>query len=76
MKEYRYINNYEITPDEIAKTLVKLADFGNDIESENQAATDLENALYYLDAIAQNEYNNDYFRTFYNVLAKITDKYN
>lgn len=74
MNEHRYVNNYEVMPDDIANALVKLVDFGNDTESENQAKDHLTDALYYLDAICQNKYNSDYFRTFYNVLATIADK--
>ena len=32
---------------------------------------DIENALYNLKAYAQNEYNSDYWRTFYNLLQVI-----
>ena len=35
--------------------------------------TDQEEAIYQLKAIASNEYNSDYYRTFWNVLQKITD---
>ena len=34
---------------------------------------DVENALYYLKTAAENEYNHDYFRVFYNVLCEITE---
>ena len=34
---------------------------------------EVEEALYQLQAVAENEYNADYYRTFWNVLQKITD---
>ena len=71
--DYRKVDGYEVHPLDITEKLVALANFGNDAESENQAKTDLENALYYLDTICQNSLNSDYFRTFYNVLAMITE---
>ena len=38
---------------------------------KEEVIADIENALYYLKAIAQNEYNADYFRTFWNLLQII-----
>ena len=34
---------------------------------------EVEEALYQLQAVAENEYNADYYRTFWNVLQKITN---
>ena len=71
---YRKIDGYEIHPADIAHRLVIMADFGNDTEAANTAEEHLTDALYHLDTVASNKYNNDYFRTFYNILAMITDK--
>lgn len=43
-------------------------------ETRQKDIEDIENALYYLKAITQNEYNNRYFTTFYNALILIFDK--
>lgn len=69
-------NNFEIEkfPDEIANKLFELAkdmDFQDYEEEKKQILSDLENALYYLKAIAENPYNNEYFRTFYRILENI-----
>jgi hypothetical protein len=66
--------SYEIHPEDIAEKLTQLADFGNDTESEERAKKDLLDAIYYLDTLCQNENNSNYFRTFYNVLARITEE--
>ena len=55
-------------PDEISEALCKLA---NTVGKED----DCKEALYHLKAIAENKYNNDYFRTLYRVLEAITDSY-
>lgn len=51
--------------------LVKDMDFADYEENEEQTKKDIENALYNLKAYAQNEYNPDYWRTFYNLLQLI-----
>lgn len=66
-------NGYEVHPEDIAEKLTRLADFGNDTEAEERAKSDILDAVYHLDAICQNEYNADYFRTFYNVLARVAE---
>jgi hypothetical protein len=40
---------------------------------DDEVKEDLENALYCIDAMAQNEYNKDYWRTLYNVLIAISE---
>lgn len=49
-------------------------DFEDYEETKQKDIEDIENALYYLKAITQNEYNNKYFTTFYNALILIFDK--
>lgn len=69
-------NNFKIEkfPDEIANKLFELAkdmDFQDYEEEKKQILSDLENALYYLKAVAENPYNNECFRTFYRILENI-----
>ena len=40
-------------------------------EAKEQTIKEIENFLYHLKALAQNEYNYEYFKTFYNLLQKI-----
>lgn len=56
---------------EIAEILFENAkdmDFADYEDDKEQIINDLENAIYYLKTIAKNEYNQEYFRTFYNTL--------
>ena len=57
--------------EEIAIVLSKLASGDNTTNVET--VKDLIEVLYNLEAIANNEYNADYYRTFWNVLQKITN---
>jgi len=63
-----YQRFYENSPAEIAEALQTIAG----TPAETQSA--LSEGVYYLQAIAQNHYNNDYFRVLYNVLQIITEK--
>lgn len=56
---------------EIATVLSQLTSGNNTTDVET--VKDLIEVLYNLEAIANNEYNADYYRTFWNVLQKITD---
>ncbi len=67
-----YLDNIQ----ETAKALYQLSidmDYSDYSETLTETLTDIENALYYLKAICQNEYNNDYFRTFARCLDLITE---
>lgn len=57
--------------EEIATALCRLSS-GNDTV-DVKTMKDVGETIYYLKAIASNEYNADHFRTFWNVLQKITD---
>lgn len=60
--------------EEIAENLYESAkdmDYMDYEEEKEQIISDLENALYYLKAICENEYNKEYFRTFYKILENI-----
>lgn len=59
------MNNY---PDDIAQALCKMVGVTDETEIK-----DCTEALYQLHAIAQNEYNSDFYRTFYAVLSKLTE---
>ena len=64
----------ERSAEEVAEKLYELAkdmDYMDYEDEEEQIKADIENAIYHLKAIAQNEYNADYFRTFYNILQRI-----
>ena len=64
----------EKSPQEIAERLYELAkdmDYMDYEEEEEQIKADIENAIYHLRAVAKNEYNFDYFRTFWNILQRI-----
>ena len=63
-----YHNHYYNSPAEIAEALQTIA------EAPEEAREDLTNALYNLQAIAQNGHNYDYYRVLYNVLQIITEK--
>lgn len=57
--------------EEIATVLCRLSSGNATVNDETMK--DTKEALYQLKAIASNEYNSDYYRTFWNVLQKITD---
>ena len=67
------MNDYiiEKSPQEIALTLYELIKDMDYEEEKEQVLSDIENALYYLKAIADNKYNADYFRTFYKALERL-----
>lgn len=61
------MGNIEYYPEEIAETLCGLAyEY-----PEEKVVKDCEDAIAYIKTIAENPYNNEYFRTFYKVLDKM-----
>ena len=61
-------------PQEIAERLYELAqdmDWADYEEEKEEIIKQLEDCSYYLKAVAQNPYNSEYFRTFYNILQRI-----
>lgn len=64
----RYPENCYYDISDIAEQLIELSN----LDMPEELKTELENALYWIRSAAQNEYNNDYFRVFYNVLLVIT----
>lgn len=71
MKEYRKIDGYEVHPTDIAFAISKMRP--DTINGINEDMTDLEEAIYQLDAICQNENNANFYRVLYQYLAKYTD---
>lgn len=57
--------------EEIATVLGKLSSENDAVDAKT--LEDLTEAVYQLKMIADNEYNSDYYRTFWNVLQKVTD---
>ncbi len=57
--------------EEIAAVLCRLSSANAIVDVETM--NDVEEAIYHLKTIASNEYNSDYYRTFWNVLQEITD---
>ena len=57
--------------EDIATVLCELSSGDGTVNMETMK--EVEEALYQLQAVAENEYNADYYRTFWNVLQKITD---
>lgn len=66
LKQYRENSYYNI--EDIAEQLIKLSN----LDMPEGLKEELETALYNLKAMAENKYNNDYFRVLYNVLLVIT----
>lgn len=64
--------NYKYEVSEIAEKLCNMTKKYNVPSTEN-IITDVTNALYELEAMTQNEYNKNYWRTFYQVLQDIID---
>lgn len=57
-------------PGDLANVIMKLSGAAG-TENAETIRDDLENALYYLMACAENEYNKDYFRTIWHELQRI-----
>ena len=62
----------EYYPDEIAEALCDLCKKELGYKPDGQDYEDCREALYQLMATCQNNYNAEYFRTLYKVLAKVT----
>ena len=65
---------YKIDTFEIANKLYELAkdmDYMDYEEEKEQIIQEIEQGVYYIKTIAENEHNADYFRTFYNILERL-----
>ena len=70
MENEKILDGYNIDNYDITALICKLAGI-----KDNKYITDIDEVIYQLLAHAQNPYNKDYWRTFYNALILITDKY-
>lgn len=70
MTNAKILDNYNIDNFDISALICKLSGITNETH-----ANEITEVLYQLQAHAQNEYNRDMWRTFYNALILITDKY-
>ena len=66
MKQFRETSSYDCN--DIAEKLIELSN----LEDDGMLRPDLAEALHQIKAIAQNPYNSDYYRIFYNILLVIT----
>lgn len=57
---------------DIAEKLIELSNLRSNVEDPDALYKDVEEALYQINAIAQNPYNKDFYRVLYNVLLAIT----
>ena len=65
---------YKIDTFEIANKLYELAkdmDWMDYEEEKERTINEIEQGIYYIRTMAENEYNADYFRTFYNILERL-----
>lgn len=67
LKTYNENSYYDI--EDIVEQLMALTT----LKQSEELKEELKNAVYYLKALAENKYNVDYFRVFYNVLLAITE---
>lgn len=65
MKQY---NTSYYDSNDITNALLTISGAPDEIREE------LENAVYYLQAAAQNSYNHDYFRVIYNTMLMIAER--
>lgn len=66
--------NFEKYPRELAESIynaTKDMDYMDYEDEKELVLSDLENALYYLKTICENEHNENYFRTFYRILERL-----
>lgn len=66
LKRFREASYYDCS--DIAEKLIELSN----LDDDGGLGEELLNALYQIKAMAQNPYNSDYYRIFYNVLLAIT----
>lgn len=68
MEELRKYNESYFDSNDITSALLTLSG------APEEAREETENAIYYINAAAQNPYNKDYFRVLYNLLLMIAEK--
>ncbi len=57
---------------DIVEKLIELSNLRSNVEDPDTLYKDVEEALYQINAIAQNPYSKDFYRVLYNVLFAIT----
>lgn len=62
----------EYYPEEIAAVLMNLAGEEFVMDDEGRPESEYTEALYTLLAICENKYNNEYYRSFYRLLERVT----
>lgn len=70
LRKYNEAADYD--SGDIAAKLIELSNLRPNVEDSDALYKDVEEALYQINAIAQNPYNKDFYRVFYNVLLAIT----
>jgi hypothetical protein len=70
--EKTYLDDIEATAKALYQHSIDM-DYADYEEQQNDTLTDLQEALWQIKAIAQNEYNNDFWRTFARCLDLITE---
>ena len=71
----KYYSDYETAhPVDIARAFCKIADHTEDSETDGGIYQDILEVCYILQTYAQNNYNPDFWRVFYNVLTIIANK--
>ena len=69
LRKYRENAYYDI--EDVVEKLIQMSNLEAYKNLYNGLRNDLKSALYDLEAMAQNEYNADYYRTLYNILLVI-----
>lgn len=69
MEELKVYQESYFDTNDITSALLKLSG------APEEAREEIESAVYYIDAAAQNKYNHDYFRVLYNILLMIGEKH-
>lgn len=70
LKKYNEASYYDCN--DIAEKLIELSNLRPNVEDPDTLHEEVEEALYQINAIAQNPYNKDFYRVLYNVLLAIT----
>lgn len=68
----KYIEAAGYDSGDIVEKLIELSNLRSNVEDPDTLYKDVEEALYQINAIAQNPYNKDFYRVLYNVLLAIT----
>ena len=70
LKKYHEATYYDC--DDIAAKLIELSNLSANVDDTKALHEAVSDAMYQIKATAQNPYNHDFYRVFYNVLLAIT----